>query len=281
MGWVRFKFHGVDVEVPLSPSTRVGRHWSNDVVVPELAMPLYWVELRWFGDHWRFRCLAGEGRTRVKGARVGEWVMLRASSGTGSRVTLEQVGYFELFDDGAPFPFLVDMETGQRMMGSEVEDLLAQHKDLEEGATVHWCERLCRAEGVADLAPTPNGHIDMKSPECHIDVDLSSLQARVSQGHAQVMLEGEPVRTLAVYVTARDSDLEDGWLNSVEAYAEWVELGGTETSPIARIGWERGKLRSALSKLGVDNTKDLFAVRRRGAKSAVRLGLKREQVRLL
>jgi hypothetical protein len=267
MGWMVCRFTDLDIEVPLSPSTRIGRHWSNDIVVAHPAMPLYWVEIRWEQGGWRFRCLSGEGRTRAKGPRRGEWTCLKAASGQGSRVTIEDVGQFELVDDREPVPMLVDCETGVRHIGPEIRDVIYAHGEVAEGGKLHWNGRLYRMEGIGPLVVAQVGEIDIAHPDCHIHVDVDTLTAQISQGHAQVMIEGEPVRTLAVYVAARLSGQEDGWLNSEDAYAAWVYLGGSETSPIARIGWERGKLRRGLSIQEVDNSKRLFSVRRRASVS--------------
>lgn len=281
MGMITCTFPNLEVEVPLSPSTRLGRHWSNDVVISDPTMPLHWVEVRWEERKWRFRCFTGEGRTRAKGPRSGDWTGLRAEGSQRSRVTIDEIGYFELTDATEPRPMLVDIRTGFRHTGHEVEGVIFASGITAEGGTLFWGGRLFRIEGVAPLIAAQVGDIDIAHPGCHIDVDLDTLTAQISQGNAQVVLEGEPVRTLAVYVAARASGEEEGWLSSGDAYAAWLHYGGSETSPIARIGWERGKLRRGLSSHGVDNTKALFSVRRRGAKSAVRLGLDSERVRLL
>ena len=56
-----------------------------------------------------------------------------------------------------------------------------------------------------------------------------------------VAIQGELVRVLWMY--ALEKQQGTGWVDSITALEAWVSLGGNSSSDVARISWERNKLR--------------------------------------
>ncbi len=275
--------------VPLGASTRVGRHWSSDVVLPLPQVPLHWLEVRWLGANWAWRALGALDRTVGASAPDTDgWRPLRCSNGRGTRVRFEGVGAVELVDDGPPQLVLHDVQSSERL---EQDDALDWVEVVDERAYVLGTDpprrpladgEVFAAEGRIwrVLLPDPTQKtvqpaLDLAHPRCELDAQID--EARFSVGERGVVLRGEAARVLRVYAIARGEE-KGGWLDASDARQRWVELGGNRESPPERIAWERGKIRTRLSVLGVCNVDILFETRRMGPFTEVRLTLPPERV---
>jgi hypothetical protein len=120
---------------------------------------------------------------------------------------------------------------------------------------------------------TADAILDLLSPDLAVEIDLARLTATFHSGPARVTVRGECARVLHVYLRARRSEVPaGGWLTPQEAWSEWVAAGGSAASPKERLGWERGKLRSQLSRLHVANVDALFEISREGDTIRTRVG---------
>jgi hypothetical protein len=254
---------------PLAGTTLVGRHWSCGVVIPAPRAPAFWLELRWGDDGWLWRELAGGGHTRGSGAeREGGWrpLLRRPVRWDGAlAVTLD--------DLGPPREALHDLEGGAAIDGPALDELLetadgARWVPVEEGAPTRRLSDgdVCVLEGRAfrylagvGAAPTLRDLFHVGHPGVALELDLEARRAFFRCASRDVLVSGECVRVLAAYAAAR---LEgDGWLTREEAHDRWRALGGRATSGAARLGWERGKLRSQLAQQGVMGVRELFEAR--------------------
>jgi hypothetical protein len=104
-----------------------------------------------------------------------------------------------------------------------------------------------------------------------VDLHLDDLSATFHQNDSSAVVCGECVRVLALFALARQRG--EGWLDASEAWALWTELGGSPATSLARMSWERGKLRSQLSRQRVTRLDVLFESRKMGAFVRTRLGL--------
>lgn len=260
--------------VPLTASTLVGRHWASVARVEDPRVPLLWLELRWFGTRWGWRALGAGDRTRGKGAALTDgWRHLAADS----PVRLDDVVSVELVAESAPVPMLVDPDTGA-LAPPEVLERLVEVRDARmiplaaEGDTsrvfpdgallVDEAKRPWRVCLPDAPAPTEQARLHLARP---YDLFLDEDSARVTfmQGDASVVVTGECARVLAVFVEAHRADVpRGGWLTPAEAWDAWVVRGGNPASPVARLSWERAKLRQALARQGVSGLETLFQVER-------------------
>ena len=89
--------------IPLCASTLVGRHFLCCYPIVDPTIHLYWLEIRWSGDRWLWRILAGEERTRGPGAiRDGIWRELNAKNARGGRIVWDDRCSVEIVDDSPP-----------------------------------------------------------------------------------------------------------------------------------------------------------------------------------
>jgi hypothetical protein len=121
---------------------------------------------------------------------------------------------------------------------------------------------------------TVGTRLDLSRPGVSLDVDAGALHAVLHQGGVQVVMTGEHVRVLAVYAEARRLPATSGgWLSATEAWTAWRALGGNPDSPVDRIGWDRGRCRSHLARLGVAGVERLFETRRVHGEPQIRVAL--------
>ncbi len=260
--------------IPLAASTLVGRHWASLARVDDPRVPLLWLELRWFGTRWGWRALGASDRTRGKGAALADgWRHFAVDS----PVRLDDLVSVELVAESAPVPMLVDSGTGA-LASPEVLERLVELRDsrllplaaegdatraLLDGALLvdesgrPW--RVCLPDAPA---ATEQARLHLGRP---YDLFLDEDAARVTfiQGDASVVVNAECARVLAVFAEARRADLpRGGWFTPAEAWDAWVVRGGNPDSPVARLSWERAKLRQALARQGVSGLDSLFEVER-------------------
>lgn len=276
--------------LPLCPATVVGRAAGVHARIADPSVPLHWLELRWTEGAWRWRCLAGTPRTRGVGMLLEDgWRSLPVGTDARpQRIRLYDRVSVELVEGGAPAPFLLDLVTGTVCRDDALAELVEVREDallpLEaEGdpAQRHRDGDVFVRDGRAwrvHLADSPEATaraiLDLARPGVTLDPDPSGLRAVLTQGTSEVVLTGEHVRVLALYAQARRANVPTGgWLTTTEAWRLWRERGGNPDSPADRIGWDRGRCRSHLARLGVAGVERLFETRRTQGQPQIRLGL--------
>jgi hypothetical protein len=278
--------------IPLAPATLVGRAPACLARVGHPSCPAHWLELRWRPEGWAWRPLAAADRTYGSGAFLHDgWRALDARDGQGTRVRLTGTSVqVELVEGGAPRPFAWDVLTDEPLDGEALDEVAEVRADallplsaegddaqaLRDGQCwVHVAAdgtaRTLRAHVPTLLAPTLAPRIDVSAPGLTIEIDLAGLAATFTQREVAVTVRGECVRVLAVFAQARQQG--EGWLDASEAWARWVELGGTRETALDRMSWERGKLRAQLARQRVSGLDGLFARRKVGAFVHVRLAV--------
>lgn len=291
MGTLRVVVGADARQLPLSASTRLGRHWSCDLVVPGASVPLHWLEVRWRDDHWSWRPLGATERTR--GTGTPEPADFRGWSING-RVLLdgcEHAVEVTLVDVAAPTVFVEDLQSRRRWHGAELERAIEIWADgrcwplgadpctdppLTDGAVFVLDGRALRLHKPFDRLETDNGALYVGDPEIALSIEPATLRATLETGSRRAIVVGEAVRLLWVYARARLVDTDgggDGWMPAQAAFAEWVEAGGKRTSRVDRLAWERSRLRSRLAAQGVVGLERLFETRGAGPTSEVRLAL--------
>lgn len=291
---------GMDVAlVPASASTRVGRHWSNDLRLSDPAAPLHWLELRWRGDHWAWRTLSARSRTRGTGKLEDEeWRSWAGGRGVarldGAATSIE----FALVDGSPPAPFIEDFATGARLSSESSQRILEiwkdgrawplgsepdQQRSMRDGEVFVHHGVPHRYHGGCALASTQPNEFDCSGSDVTLDIDLGTRSAVWGWSPGEVRISGACVVVLATYALARLEAAESeagGWLDTESARARWIALGGNSESPMARLGWERGKLRSRLSAAGAAGLERLFEWQRSEGVTRVRLVLSAHQLRV-
>jgi hypothetical protein len=292
MGSLRIFEHDEPREFALTNSVCVGRHWSNDVVLTTDSAPLNWLELRWRPPHWCWRVLTATDRTRGSGAASDDgW---RVWTGSGGHVRLDggpSSVQIELVDTAPPELIVERLTRPGRFAGPLAARFVEVRPDgrvwplgiepteappLRDGQVFVLgldALRLHLATSVSDTAPIT---LDLRDPALELQVDLPRLHATFSLGASEAVATGECVRVLAAYALARQSDGDaggGGWMPAVAAHSAWIELGGRSESPIDRLAWERGKLRTQLANQGVSGIDQLFDLRRSGGLTEVRLAV--------
>ena len=278
------------LELPLGASTRIGRHWSCDGVVHLSSAPLYWIEVRWRGDHWSWRPLGAGERTRGTGA--AEPAGFRSWGSGQGRVRLDGCGCLvelRLLDAAAPRLLLEELESHKRIADADLERFLEIWPDgriwplgadpgidppLGDGSVFVRDQRAYRLHRPAPVRDITAAVLDAQDDDLILSIDLDTLQATFAAKQREALVTGECVRVLAVYARARSSDADGGgggWIGASAAHDAWVRLGGRCSSPIDRLAWERGKLRTRLASQGMCGLESLFETRRGAGHAEVRL----------
>ena len=279
--------------VPLAGSSLVGRGAACLVRIDDPAVPTHWLELRWIEGGWRWRTLAAAARTRGVGMLHDEgWRGLPVTTeGRPQRIRLDDVASVSLVEGGPPAPFALDLGSLTTLEGEalcevvEVRDDVVLPLDAEgdparalaDGAVVVHAGRPWRLHLAGAPDPTRVVRIDLARPGVTVEIDPETLRATFYQGEVDVSMNGEHVRVLAAYARARREDTpRGGWLSPEAAWEQWRALGGNPTSPVARLGWDRGRCRAHLARVGVAGVEHLFETRRMQGAPEVRLGVEVE-----
>lgn len=279
-------------KIELTETTIIGRHWQCNVVLTSPRIPLYWLEIRWLNGTWAWRSLGAADRTKGTGTAGNHgWMYWHSRSGTKMRVNIENGSRVELVDISSPSLLLQDLFTGEQFpipacfeylalsnryvyrRGQDEEDPSAAIVDGEVFAMDGKTFRLwLPTTWEATIEPI----IDLTHPNIEITANPGTLTASFVIGDAEIKLKGEFVRLLCVYLHARKEgtwDADGGWLSTEEAHAAWIKYGGLSSSPIKRIAWMRGKLRSHLVANGAGKPEALFARQRKNGQWEHRLSL--------
>ena len=122
--------------------------------------------------------------------------------------------------------------------------------------------------------PTVRALIDLRLNRASLEFDDNALRATFHQNGVEAAISGEHVRTLAAYALARRADRPaGGWLDTGAAWERWLQLGGNPSSPAARLGWDRGRCRSHLTRVGVTGVEAVFETRRMHRSTEIRLAV--------
>jgi hypothetical protein len=284
-------FDGLPRVLPLAPVTLVGRGAACLARLSHPAVPLHWLEVRWLGEAWAWRALAAEDSTRGPHTLAASGWRSLGGAGRMPRVSLQQHAWVELADPSPPAPFAWDLVRDAPLPEELLERHLEARSDgfvrlddpkqepLADGQVLALQDRslgplAVRLHVPVQVPATADASLDLLDPGLALEIDLNALRATLHQRGGHVVVRGECVRVLGVYLQARRQDLPaGGWLTPDEAWAAWVALGGNPTSPTERLSWERGKLRTQLARMRVGNVHALFELSRQGDTIRTRLGV--------
>lgn len=264
----------------------VGRHWACAARINAPGMPLHWIELRWRGRVWAWRVLAAEDKTRGTGDVLESgWRALTEHTG---RIRLDADVTVVLSEGGPPLLHAIDLIDGRVHVGEALDQLIDHGSNgafsleadgvvgrrLADGDVFVVDGRPYRMIGDAWVAATAQGRVQVRHPRLRCDVDPAGEVAVFTVGARSAVVRSAAVRILLVYVTARLVDDPDGgWRTADTAWAAWVGLGGPSTSSPERLGWEKGRLRSAITRGGLVDAGGLFETRRRDGAVVSRVAL--------
>ncbi len=279
--------------VPLPACAILGRAAGCTVRLDDRTLPLHWLEIRWTGQVWRWRILAGEARTRgVGNLQEDGWRLLPVSTPTRrQRIRYGDFLALECVEGGPPARFLVDLQTGEGLVGDALAEVVEVRPDallpldsdgdpagpLRDGDVVVHNSRAWRVHLAEAPEPTLQLRLDLARGNASVDVLDDGFRAVFHQDGAEAILTGEHVRTLAVYAEARRTDQpRGGWLSVPEAWSRWIAAGGNPDSPLERLAWDRARCRTHLARTGVGGLDALFESRRIGGAPHYRLGVRVE-----
>ncbi len=279
--------------VRLPGSAVVGRGAACLVRLDDPSVPTHWLEIRWIEGGWRWRTLAAAARTRGTGMLHDDgWRGLPVTTeGRPQRIRLDDVASVALLEGGAPTPFALDLHTGKTVEGEALSALVEVHDDLvlpldaegdparalPDGAVIVHEGRPWRLHLAGTPDPTRLVRVDLARAGITVEVDPERLSATFYQGEVDVSVTGEHVRVLAAYALARREDApRGGWLTPEAAWERWRALGGNPGSPVARLGWDRGRCRAHLARVGIAGVEHLFETRRMQGLPEVRIGVEVE-----
>jgi len=286
MGMILLKY-GLRVKrLPLLESNGFGRSPEFGMrSIPVKNLPLFWLEVRWISGQWAWRALNLEDETRGKGALLPHgWKTFH------DRIYFRNpnVVLLELFDDGPPEVMIESLSANTLIPVSEFQGLhigdAGYRVDrsmplLSNGDSFVWNGGAYRLWIPQNYAPSIETTVLLSDPLCRLDIYPNLLKATFSLGRNSISLQGELVRMLLVY--ARERLNGEGWVESTTALDAWVAAGGNANSDVARVSWERNKIRKQLldqSVLGVDHLFDRF---RQGTVWSHRLNLHPKQVSII
>ncbi len=288
MGILLMTFGSKKRRLLLSSSNLIGRHWRCDTSVFDKRVPLYWVEIRWFDSYWAWRPLSSVEQTRGSGARMenGWRKWNKGKISLGDSVSLE------LTDDAPPTICFENLETKERKTILDMNGRVQVRNNLifycdDEYVLPHEDGSVIEVEGVSYRVHIPtqwisSNHIelDIAHHKVHLDIEMESLKATFTQGKVDCQIYGEPVRLLCAYAQLKQKDSEK-FFSSEEIFEQWCVLGGTNTSPLERMNWERAKIKNLLSVKQVSNVEHLFLRKKDKRKWLFRLGIHAGNISIL
>jgi len=292
MGIIRL-CHGESTRDILLPEVcQVGRHWGCFAHLTSRSVPYFWLEIRWMGSLWAWRTLNSHDETRGSGAlQANGWRSLRQDSTRAPRVSIGSDAWIEFSDLSPPLAFAQDVNSTALIKGQALEDLwecfdgrihrfgweesAVPDGQLSDGDLIMHEGRLYRVFCPRLSPPTVVAQLQISMTDCDVTIDLNTLQAVFESSHKATTVKGECVRVLAVYAQARRDEhrVDGGWLSAQEVYDRWVAIGGNPKSKLDRPGFERGKLRTQLTKQGALDVKKLYERQSSGYRTTIRLAL--------
>lgn len=258
----------------LLPSTLLGRHWRCDIRLASTFIPLHWLEVRWLGTRWGWRCLGADSQTTGRGGHlVGGWRSLEL----GQAVRLESANVkIELIDDTPPGIVLSDVQGNTWIDGDERFEYILLHPNgpmrlTETGSSdepiladgdLFWSQdRLWRLHRPAVDMTTQHSRLDLNANHLHIDFQLPTLTATFSTKTHEASISGVAVLALAIYVGARNVQgwrADGGWLsNRAACFLLNTHFNGEAKNP-ERLNKERARIRSIMMEKGFKGTDTMF-----------------------
>lgn len=283
-------FGAVRRRARLAAVTTLGRHPSCVVWIDDTRVPLFWLEIRRRRGEWCWRPLEQRGVTRG-GGKPSEhgWRVWKAGAGQRGRVTCGDAGWIELLDAAAPSSFATCLDTGDVVEGADLGLVAEVHGGdvypigrgdepsaaLRDGQVFAVDGRAHRLSLCVDPLPTSGAELSLRAPDLELDLDQRRLRAAFTSRSAEVVVQGEFVRVLIPYLYARVHEPwpDGGWLSTEDAHRAWRVAGGSGRSGMARLAWEKGKLRTELAKCGATHVAAVFEKRRKDGKWWARLGV--------
>jgi len=279
-------------KIVLTSTTLIGRHWTCHIRLQDARVPLYWVEVRWLQDAWGWRALSAEDRTQGTGrVRDGRWKVL---SGAGSSVHLGSTVHIRFTDLEPPNLVLEEPISGRRLENSNALELVEWGDSgvrplgdedspfVGNGASLSLDGSVWRVWLPTDWKTYREPRLNLALDAVHLEVGLSPLRAILTQGMESIEVTGSKARLLFVYALARINDIpdEEGWLSTQDALERWKAVGGPPEAQALRVAWERGKIRTALTRKEAIHAGELFERERRGTAWFVRLALPPDAIAL-
>lgn len=287
MGILFMKFGSKRSRLLLSSSNLIGRHWRCDTAISNKSVPLYWVEVRWFDTHWGWRSLTAAEQTRGAGARMEngwrKWGKGKIS--LGDTITLE------LTDSSPPKICFEHLETKERttvldmngrvfVRGNTVFCSSDDEIPYVDGSIIDIEGVFYRVHIPKPWASSQSTELDIDHERLQLDIDLESLKATFTQGRVDCNIYGEPVRLLYVFAQLK-KQYSCQYFSSEEIFTYWCTHGGTESSPLERMNWERAKIKNLLSAKQVANVGLLFLRKKEKRKWFFQLGVDANNITIL
>lgn len=278
--------------IPISASTRIGRHWSNDIRLDHPNIPMYWIEFRWRGQYWCWRALSARDRTLGTGTVLDD-IWRKWSKGGTIRLdglsidTLEKITCIK---GDRPSLMLEDLQNKKRYIDEQALKYIEvwsegkiipiddtdRNNSLEDGDIFISMERVFRLHCSQDVFVTNTNHFNISSPEVSLEINLKKREASFILHHQQAIIQGSAVLTLATYAHAVLEGVS--WIETTEALEHWKKIGGQKKSKKDRLGWERGRIRNQLSQQGCFALNKLFKSRRVDHSYEISICFTKEQI---
>ncbi len=286
MGMILLKY-GLRVKrLPLLESNGFGRSPEFGMrSIPVKNLPLFWLEVRWMSGQWVWRALNSEEDTKGKGGVLPHgWRTFQ------DRIYFRNpnVVMLELFDQSPPEAMVESLNANKLVPISEFQGLHIgdagyrvdpEGPVLQNGASFVMHGEAFRLWIPQNYAPSVESTLVLSDEQCRLDIYPKQLKAVFTQGRNSASLQGEVVRVLWVYAQER---LESGgWMDSSIALERWIQYGGNPTSDVARISWERNKIRKHLLDQSVLSVDSLFERYRQGTAWSHRLNFEPSQLSIL
>ena len=285
MGILVVKYEGKLSRLLLSSSNIIGRHWRCDLSISKKDVPLYWLEVRWFGDFWAWRAFSCEN-TRGTGAVLQngwrKWNSGKVSLGANLSI--------ELMDESGPIlcfehllkknrKTLLDMD-GRVNFIRGVVYLEEEAEQYHDGSLICIEKEWYRVHIPKNWMMSVNIEVDISSDRISIDIDKSALKATLTQGKSDCVIYGEPVRLLYIYAKLKKKSPER-WFSSEDIFSLWQQYGGLRSSPLERLNWERSKIKNLLVAKGVKNVDRLFLRKKEKRKWVIQLSIAAENISII
>ncbi len=250
--------------VSLKEHTLIGRSPKCDVLINLSPVPNIWLELRYLNGEWIWNVLNGESDTIGSGGYTyRQWRKYIKP------IRFQNLIKIELINQDAPTPLLEDANKRFHRL-EEFPDIIQSVRGTFSlnGTHLPIGKPFIHQENIYTLWVPGTSHITEDTNTVSISdgslwFDLDGLSATFDFGVVKFTAHGEAARVLHVYALAKQSD--DPWLNTEDAFLDWVSLGGNADSPTDRINWERNKILGKLNKQGAFPLVDLFKRRKKGS----------------
>ena len=150
---------------------------------------------------------------------------------------------------------------------------------LQNGTSFVWKGEAYRLWLPQNYAPSIESVLRLSNENLRLDIYPKSLRAVFSAGLNSASVQGEMVRVLWMYAVEKQQGT--GWVDSNTALEAWITLGGNSSSDVARISWERNKLRKHLLDQSVQGVDQLFERYRQNKMWFHRINLEPKQISIL